>query len=129
MQMYLNGTQITADMDDSLTRAVIISLFTWRRADEGDIYDGGQKYGWWGDTFNDNDRIGSKLWQLLRRSLTDETVNEAREMCESALQWLIDDGVCESVTVDTERNGNDRLDISVALTVSGKDIHYTFEDL
>lgn len=129
MQMYLNGAQITADMDDSLTRAVIISLFTWRRADEGDIYDGAQKYGWWGDTFNDNDRIGSKLWQLLRRSLTDETVNEAREMCESALQWLIDDGVCESITVDTERNGNDRLDISVALTVSGKDIQYTFEDL
>lgn len=128
MQMFLNGARITADMNDSLSRAVMISLFSWRRADEGDEYDGDTKYGWWGDTYCD-DRIGSKLWQLMRRSLTSDTITEAQEMAETALQWLVDDGVCESVTVTAERNGNDRLDLSVALTVSGKDIHYTFEDL
>lgn len=51
MQMFLNNSLVTADMNDGLSRAVVISLFTWRRADTGDVYDGSNKYGWWGDTY------------------------------------------------------------------------------
>ena len=51
MQMFLNNSLVTADMNDGLSRAVVISLFTWRLADTGDVYDGSNKYGWWGDTY------------------------------------------------------------------------------
>ena len=39
MKLFLNGSLVQADMQDSLTRAVIISLFSWRRADDSDDYD------------------------------------------------------------------------------------------
>ena len=68
MQLFLNGAQVSADMTDSLSRAVVISLFTWQRASQSDEVDNDQRMGWWGDTFAENkgDKIGSKLWLLLR---------------------------------------------------------------
>lgn len=132
MQMFLNGAMVKADMNDSLTRAVVISLFSWRRADNGDVYDGANLQGWWGDTFADDkgDRIGSKLWQLLRRKLTDEVIAEAEEDVREALQWLIDDGVCSDITVLAERSDTDRLNISVDLNVIGRqNKKYRFEEL
>jgi len=43
-----------------LVRAVMISLFTWRRANPDDALPGTERMGWWGDTFPTiaNDRIG-----------------------------------------------------------------------
>ena len=58
MKLFLNGRLVQADMQDSLTRAVIISLFSWRRADDSDDYDHELgKQGWWGDSLNE-DEIG-----------------------------------------------------------------------
>jgi len=89
--------------DDGLESAVIISLFTDRRADtDDDIPDGTlEKRGWWGDDFNDDaaDRIGSRLWLLSREKQLPEVLNRARQYAEEALRWLIDDGVAESVEV------------------------------
>lgn len=51
--------------DSSLARAVVISLFTWRRAGESDVVDGLERMGWWGDAFPSvpNDKIvrGSEI--------------------------------------------------------------------
>ncbi|EOW1941973.1 phage GP46 family protein, partial [Yersinia enterocolitica] len=72
---------------DNLTRAVIISLFTWRRADPDD--DSEQPMGWWGDSYPtiQNDRIGSRLYLLQRTTLTHNTVELARGYLEQALAW------------------------------------------
>jgi len=54
---------------DPLARAVIISLFTWRRANPDDVLPAGDdRQGWFGDTFAEvrGDRIGSRLWLLSR---------------------------------------------------------------
>ena len=98
-------TTAVSDVTDALARAVIISLFTWRRANPDDDLPSTNKYGWWGDTYPqiDNDRIGSRLWLLSRAKLTTETVLRAKEYAEEALQWLIDDGVAASVQVQSER--------------------------
>jgi len=89
--------------DDGLETAVIISLFTDRRAEDDDaIPDGTQeRRGWWGDDFNEDaaDRIGSRLWLLSREKQLAEVLNRARQYAEQALRWLIDDGVAESVDV------------------------------
>lgn len=65
MELWLtvNGKRVSAGSQlDPLTRAVVISLFTHRRADPDDNAD--VPMGWWGDTWPvvANDRYGSKLW-------------------------------------------------------------------
>ncbi len=131
MQMFLNNSLVTADMNDSLSRAVVISLFTWRLADTGDVYDGSNKYGWWGDTYpvEPGDKIGSKLWQLLRRKLTDDVIAEVEDVSRDSLQWMIDDGICSNVDVSVERSEINRVNISVVLTVDGKQTSYKFKEV
>lgn len=95
---------------DPLVRAVVISLFTWRRARPDDPHEG-VKFGWWGDALADdpNDRIGSRLWLIAREKITTELLNRAREYAEEALQWLLDDRVATAVTVTAERDGIERV--------------------
>ena len=99
-------------------RAAVISLLTWRRADAGDVLDDDQRYGWWGDSFPTlaNDRIGSRLWQLRRRSLTAETERDAVAFAREALAWMLDDGRVSAVTVTSVRGVN-RLDLAVVLSM------------
>lgn len=133
MQLFLNGAQVSADMTDSLSRAVVISLFTWQRASQTDEVDNEQRMGWWGDTFAENkgDKIGSKLWLLLRQKITEETLNRAQEYAYESLKWLIDDGICSDITVDVERDEDDpnRINLSVLLTTPTNQLTYKVKDL
>lgn len=132
MQLFLNGAQVSADMTDSLSRAVVISLFTWQRANQSDEVDNDQRMGWWGDTFAENkgDKIGSKLWLLLRQKITEETLNRAQEYAYESLKWLIDDGICSDITVDVERDEDDpnRINLDVQLTTSTSNLTYKIKD-
>ncbi|PZO17624.1 MAG: hypothetical protein DCF26_09350 [Burkholderiales bacterium] len=103
--------QLGLDSIEPLVRAVLISLFTWRRANADDDLPAETRQGWWGDTFpvEPNDRIGSRLWLLARSKLTEDTARRAREYAEEALQWLVDDGVVARIEVEAERQGLDRL--------------------
>lgn len=130
MQMFMNGAVISADLQDSLTRAVIISLFSWRRADEGDdIESDVSKQGWWGDSFS-TDRIGSKLWEILRQKLNDETIAKAQEYSRAALQWMIEDGLVTEINVEAERDSSDfnRLNLKVELISNTRTV-YEFKEL
>lgn len=87
-----------------LDTAVIISLFTERRAENDNIevkntYQGG----WWGDTYRET-KIGSRLWLLRKRKATNDTLADAKAYIEEALQWMLDDGVATSITVTTQRD-------------------------
>lgn len=99
-------------------RAAVISLLTWRRADPGDVLDDAQRYGWWGDSFPTlaNDQIGSRLWQLRRRSLNADTERDAVAFAREALAWMLEDGRVTAVTV-TPARGINRLDLVVVLTM------------
>jgi phage gp46-like protein len=98
-----------------LDQAVEISLFTDRRADaDEEIIDGSNdRRGHWGDMFLVNESLGSKLWLLKRKTLTNDVVNKARGYCEQATQHLVDDGWLKSVKVITERQGKDLLAIQI----------------
>lgn len=97
------GSDGALDTADPLATSVVVSLFTWRRANADDLVDG-DRNGWWGDTLAaDNDRIGSRLWLLFRRKMTPAVIALAREYALEALQWLIADGVATRVEVETER--------------------------
>lgn len=124
MPTYAPDLPITIDgvesswlaVTDPLVRAVVISLFTWRRARRDDPHEG-VRWGWWGDGLADlpNDRIGSRLWLLAREKLTQSTVNRAREYAEEALQWLLEDRVATSVVVTSERFGLEQLHLQCVI--------------
>lgn len=119
LTLYVDGAAVyAADVFDDLTRAVIISLFSWQRALPDDVLPGTQKMGWWADGFPvvAGDQIGSRLWLLLRGKLVNESVSQAQEMAAAALQWLVDDGVAARVDVVAERPGLSQISLGVVVT-------------
>lgn len=113
MTVVIDGRTIPLGLDssDPLVRAVMISLFTWRRANADDELPSAgtqqQRMGWWGDSFAPvaNDRVGSRLWLLSRAKLTGDAVARAKEYAAEALRWLVDDGVAARVDIEAERQG------------------------
>lgn len=109
---YANGAADTAVVLNDLARdaglrtAVMVSLFTDRRAEEGDMLPDGDsdRHGWWGDEFAEvaGDKIGSRLWLLGRARPTEETAQLAKTYAEEALAWLVEDQVASAVEVETE---------------------------
>lgn len=117
--------------EESLRRAVTISLFTWRRAGPDDVVDDSDRKGWWGDSVPSiaGDKIGSRLWLLSRRTLVADTLKDAQAYAEEALAWLVDDGVLTRVTVTAERQGNDRMNLRVTLIEQhGETLELNFND-
>lgn len=115
----VNGVSVdlgTANADP-LVRAVMLSLFTWRRAAVEDVEPGESRLGWCGDTLAPvaGDRIGSRLWLLARRNVTAETMQKAREYASEALQWLIDDGVASTIETAAARLGRNGIALNVIL--------------
>lgn len=131
MILMVNGQQQSASTPtDNLTRAVIISLFTWRRADPDD--DSEQPMGWWGDSYptTQNDRIGSRLYLLQRTTLTNNTVELARGYLEQALAWLKDDGIVSRIAINVQRRGTEILTAEITLYRNdGNSQLITFDDL
>lgn len=100
--VFLDGPDLGGLKD--LETAVVISLFTDRRAEDDDPVDPTDRRGWWADTFPgvEGDKIGSRLWELEREKQTQQTLNRAHAYVQEALAWLVDDGVAESIEVETE---------------------------
>lgn len=93
------------EVDDGLETAVIISLFTDRRAGPDDVLPSGDdRRGWWGDAYAevDGDLIGSRLWLLSREKQLQSVCQRAREYALESLQWMIEDGVASRVRVEAE---------------------------
>jgi len=110
----LNGD---IQMGGDLYTAVLLSLFTWATAQEGDLPPGRDKQGWWADSYSSipGDVTGSRLYLLRNAKLTIDTVNRAKQYAQEALQWMIDDGVCSDVVVIAERAGINQLSMSVSI--------------
>lgn len=94
---------LALEEDAGLETAVVLSFFTDRRANPDDSLPGApdDRRGWWGDAFPPVplDRIGSRLWLLVREKQTHVVVQRAQEYGEEALQWLVDDGIASRVVV------------------------------
>jgi phage gp46-like protein len=92
--------------DAGLETAVLVSLFTDRRAAGDDaIPDGTDDLrGWWGDSVPavSNDLIGSRLWLLSREKQQQSVLDRAKEYARESLQWMIDDRVADRIEVTAE---------------------------
>lgn len=121
--------------DAGLDTAVIISLFSDRRANDDDVLPGdlNDKRGWWADAFPiaPGDRIGSRLWLLNREKQLQSVLDRAQEYAEEALQWMLDDGVASSVVCTAKIMRQGLLGLLIAITPPGANTpnYYKFEVL
>jgi phage gp46-like protein len=109
------------ELGNELETAVLISLFTDQVADPGDVLPPGQASdprGWWADTY-EGDQIGSRLWQVFWRQTTQDTLNWVRDTATKSLQWMIDDGVATSVTVEPQFIAKGAVGMVVTITEPG----------
>ncbi|WP_118855646.1 phage GP46 family protein [Haemophilus haemolyticus] len=106
----LDSTLLT---DDSLTNAIVISLFTDARVDN--------QRGWWGNDFNQNEErqveMGSRLWTLARSKQLADVLDDAQAYAEQALQWLIYDGHALAIDVMATNPEQSVLLLSVVVTL------------
>lgn len=112
------GQNFVDDLD--LETAVLISILTERRVEEGDEFSDTTFYkgGWWGDASDDlGDNIGSRMWLLRREKMTQANVNKARVYLEECLQWMLDDEVTDEIVVTTSR-GSTPVDLRFTIDIS-----------
>lgn len=87
--------------DEGLETAVMLSLYTDRRAEEDDTLPDGtnDRRGYWADAYNDR-LHGSRLWLLDREKELDNVPRRAEEYAREALEWLIEDEVASEVIAE-----------------------------
>jgi phage gp46-like protein len=107
------------ELGHELESAVLISLFTDQAADPEDLMPEAQRNdprGWWADTYEAPDKIGSKLWQAFWRQTTPDTLSWARDQASKALQWMIDDGLARAIEVRAQFQGKGGLALQIQIT-------------
>ena len=90
----------TLKADNGLQTAVLISLFTDKRADFEELEGGNTELrGWWADLLSTpiTDEIGSKLWLADRSKMDTRLLPLLEDYAKDALQWLIEDGIADGV--------------------------------
>lgn len=120
MDLALDG--LLLQDDDGLTTAVILSLYTDRRARPDDILpnaDQGStdRRGWVGDDISEvqGDQIGSLLWLNESAKQLQKVLTTDRQYAEDALAWLVTDEIASRVEVVTSNPsmGIRRMDIAI----------------
>jgi phage gp46-like protein len=108
------GADLAIESDDlasdaGLRTAVLLSLFTDRRANDDDALPGDDddRRGWWADEFLqvEGDFMGSRLWLLARSKRTPDIVPRAEQFAREALAWLLEDRVAKTVDVTARADG------------------------
>ncbi|NDV11682.1 phage GP46 family protein [Crenobacter caeni] len=117
---------------DPYARALAISLFTWRRAQDSDPVDGADRRGWWADGIEPAlpAGIGSRLWLLARRKLDRQAMRDAEDYTREALQWWLDQRVASALDIDVFRVGDEAIVIAIAITLhDGRRLTAEIQDL
>lgn len=78
---------------DGLESAIVVSLFSDRRADESEVGNPRHRRGWIGDLVSGEpqDRHGSGLWLYEQRRLTDAVATGVRVEAEQAMDWMVEE--------------------------------------
>jgi phage gp46-like protein len=95
----MNGPVLATGND--IESAILISIFTDRMAEPGDVIPDGSNdpRGWWADG---DVQIGSRMWLLQRAKQTGTTLQIAYDYLAESLQWMIDDGVVSRFDISTQ---------------------------
>jgi phage gp46-like protein len=121
-------------VDDGLQTAVYMSLFS-------DAFDVDEAAGgWWGDILEEVTpaksaskkaaaaaaaKLGSRIWTLARAKILSGIEEKVQSYCLTALQWLKDYKIAESITCTASITSTHNILISIEITQPGKDKNTT----
>lgn len=116
-ELALAANDLTAD--EGLETAILLSLFTDRRAEPGDVLPDVQtdRRGWWADSTVD--KFGSRLWLLGRAKNTAEHRQRAKDYVTEALAWLVEDKAAQRIDVGADIGANGILNLTITVVRPG----------
>ncbi len=124
---YANGDLFR---ENGMTTALLMSLFTDRRANDDDVLPNPEdKRGWWGDLLEtDGDKIGSRLW-LLSGKKDQSALNFTYDAIKEAVQWFVNDGLWQKFNISVEYIGSILAFQLDAYYANGQKTSYMFKGL
>lgn len=85
---------------DGLDTSIYVSLLTDSRASESEVVKEENRGGWIGNLINsDGSEIGSLLWLIEQKRRTSQSLAQAVDIVEKALNWYIEDGLLKEIEV------------------------------
>ena len=89
------------ESDEGLTTTILTSIFTDARANEIEVAKPLARSGWMGSlNFPTQGRqLGSLVWLTASMRRTTENLNKAIDFFKKALNWLVEDGIAENISV------------------------------
>lgn len=131
MSFHWDITQPGLTEDVGLETAVMLSLFSDRRARPDDVLPSGDdRRGWWADAYAEakNDLFGSRLWLVDREKQMTSVLRRVEEYAFEALKWMVEDRVVKSVACLAEVIRDGVLGLTVTMTRGNKmSTKYRFE--
>ena len=86
------------ETEDQLDTAILVSLFTDRRAQPSEVVKAQQRRGWIGDLETPEDLWGSMLWLFEQARLTGAIVAGIGNAAQNAFEWMTRDKVATEVS-------------------------------
>lgn len=111
----VNGDLLTSD---SLENAVVISIGTYARERKlGKVANLKPNVGgWWGDALDEKGTLGGYLYEAFPGKLTDDTARRVEKLCDEALEWILDDGIAQSIYHSVEIIDNETMSLTIGIT-------------
>jgi phage gp46-like protein len=86
------------ETEDQLDTAILVSLFTDRRANSAQIVKPQARRGWVGDLETPEDLYGSMLWLFEQSRLTAVVASKIGSFGQACLQWMLRDSIATEVS-------------------------------
>ncbi|MCK5602308.1 phage GP46 family protein [Candidatus Pacearchaeota archaeon] len=114
---------------NSIDTAILMSLFTDKRATASEIQEGGQRRGWFGNAFNDDVtyEVGSKLWIHSNQGrMNNALLNDLNDKALDCLQWMLEDNVVSDIQVDSEILDTQEVQLNLKFVINENIIERNF---
>lgn len=97
--------------------AIGVSVYTDSRASSGTVKDAFRRRGWSGNalTLQEGFELGSLLWTLDQARLNQNTLNIGEDIVRRSLQYMINDGIADTIDVIMDQTGTRQGTITIVL--------------
>lgn len=106
----------------NLDTQIFMSIYEERRASAEEVPSGTGRRGWFGNELTAGFEQGSKVWLFEQSRVTGSMLAELGVVVSNSLQWMIDDGIAESIIVNKPRLRGGKIVIEILFTRSGSPV-------